>query len=368
MKWFTKNQNGEPVYVGEDPQFSDRVDLGGDSESGFLQIRDLRESDSGVYYFRVETDQPGGIYTSDPGVSLSVKQGPDMQLYLSPVFHSGPLYLRCRSSCYLNKKYPIIWYKNGEEIQKGTSYYQFYSDIMFQPFNLDAADSYSCAFEGFKEFPSPLFCESASFCNRVSYTDRRICAPKGSSVNISCSFNSYSNITSKFWFSPKYSHHWKYSIPPEDLSEDYHQSDRIQVFETEKGHSTLRITNLGESDSAEYHFKFKTQSFEWNSSLPATTLTVTALQVQMIEKITNQSSTFVVLRCLSSCSPADHVSYTWFRNRETDLSWGETSVFKGWFPPEDEISCALKGHEQFPSPPVCEFTPQCQEKKFQREC
>ncbi|XP_034556028.1 sialic acid-binding Ig-like lectin 6 [Notolabrus celidotus] len=192
-----------------------------------------------------------------------------------------------------------------------------------------------------------------SSCNRVLYTDRRICAPKGSSVNISSNYNSYENITSKFWFSSALSLHWKNPTLPEDLSEDSQFADRVQVFETERVRSTLRITDLRESDSAEYCFKFKTQSFEWTSSLPATTLTVTALQVGVTRILANQSSTYADLVCLSSsCITAHGLSFTWFRNGETNSSWPETTFYKGWISLEEEISCAFRGHEQFPSPPV----------------
>ncbi len=106
-------------------------------------------------------------------------------------------------------------------------------------------------------------------CRRVTYTHRSICASKGSSVDISCTYNSYYNdVTSKFWFSPGSSHQWQSPSQPDS-------QDRVQVLETERGRSTLRITDLRESDSAQYQFKFKARRFEWKSILPGTTLTVT---------------------------------------------------------------------------------------------
>lgn len=114
-----------------------------------------------------------------------------------------------------------------------------------------------------------------SSCNRVRYTERKICAPKGSSLEISCYYNSDENITSKFWFRPGFSQRWKNSSVPEDLSEDSQYAGRVQVLETERGRSTLRIKELRESDSADYRFKFQSQSFEWKSSQPAPTVSVT---------------------------------------------------------------------------------------------
>uniref|UniRef100_A0A671W0F2 Ig-like domain-containing protein n=1 Tax=Sparus aurata TaxID=8175 RepID=A0A671W0F2_SPAAU len=188
-------------------------------------------------------------------------------------------------------------------------------------------------------------------CNRVIYTDRSICAFKGSSVDISCTYSSYQTIRSKFWFSPERSHQWQSPSQPEDLSEDSQFAGRVQVLESERGRSTLRITDLTESDSAQYHFRFTTGSFEWRSSLPGTTLTVTALQVQVTRITVHQSDTEAELKCHSSCSPAGRLSYVWFKNGQK-VTGVETSSFKGRVYPGDIISCALKGHENYGSPPV----------------
>ncbi|KAG7219477.1 hypothetical protein INR49_019059, partial [Caranx melampygus] len=89
------------------------------------------------------------------------------------------------------------------------------------------------------------------------------------------------------------------------------------VVETKTGRSTLRITDLTETDSAHYHFTFQRQSFEQETHLPGTTLTVTALELQVTRTITvHQSHTEAELKCLSSCSPADGLSYVWIRNGE----------------------------------------------------
>ncbi|XP_034556030.1 B-cell receptor CD22-like [Notolabrus celidotus] len=344
MYWFTKDQDGEPVIPWTDPQYKGRVSVMGVPGRITLRITDLRESNSDVYYFRLETEQPGGIYTSDPGVSLSVTD-PDLQVQVRRPDPHGQVYLMCQSSCLLPQHSSYIWYKSGEEIQSETS-----SSYNLKDFTRE--ESYSCALEGHKDSSSYFVCVLGSSCNRVLHTERKICAPKGSSVNISSNYNSYENITSKFWFSPALSLHWKNPILPEDLNEDSQFADRVQVFETERGRSTLRITDLRESDSAEYRFKFKTQSFEWTSSLPATTLTVAALQVRVTRILVNQSSTYADLECHSSCIPARGFSFTWFRNGETNSSWPETTFYKGWISLEEEISCAFRGHEQFPSPPV----------------
>ncbi|KAG7220294.1 hypothetical protein INR49_018286, partial [Caranx melampygus] len=139
---------------------------------------------------------------------------------------------------------------------------------------------------------------------------------------------------------------------PEDLSKDSEYSGRVQVVETERGRSTLRITDLTETDSAHYHFTFQRQSFEQETHLPGTTLTVTALELQVTRTITvHQSHTEAELKCLSSCSPADGLSYVWIRNGEKIMKEG--SSYTDRFSPGDVVSCAVKGHESHGSPPVC---------------
>ncbi|XP_062282340.1 B-cell receptor CD22-like [Scomber scombrus] len=57
------------------------------------------------------------------------------------------------------------------------------------------------------------------------------------------------------------------------------------------------------------------------------------------------------LKCLSSCSPAGRISYVWFNNGEKMMN-EETYLYSGQFNPGDNISCALKGHEDYRSPSV----------------
>ena len=69
----------------------------------------------------------------------------------------------------------------------------------------------------------------------------------------------------------------------------------------------------------------------------------------------HQSDTEAELQCVSSCSPAAPISYVWFKNGQKVVK-EETFLYSGQFNPGDDISCALKGHEEYRSPSVCEFT------------
>ena len=78
--WFTKGDH-KPVSLLSNTDYAGRVEsrCGGNSCSWStcrgkctLRIRDLRQTDSAEYKFRFTTNQPGGKYTGDPGVTLSV--------------------------------------------------------------------------------------------------------------------------------------------------------------------------------------------------------------------------------------------------------------------------------------------------------
>ncbi|XP_067355379.1 uncharacterized protein [Channa argus] len=336
--WFTKMTDNEPVDLRKDPEYEGRVQYEGCS----LTITDLRDTDSAEYKIVFSTNQPGGRFTGSPGVTLSVTV---LQVQVSkshPVLYPSWAKLTCHSSCRLPDNPSYIWYKNGQKIQQENPSFEQY---------FDRPDSYSCAAKGSEQFPSPSVCVLHQSCNRVTYTHRRICAFKGSSVDISCNYNGYYYVESKLWFRSELGRQWQNPSQPQDLSKDSQYSGRVQVSGTETGRSTLRITELRETDSAQYHFKFITQSFEWRSSLPGTTLTVTDVQVQLIKVTVLRSYTKAELKCDSSCRPAGSRSYVWFKNGEK-ITTEQTSVYTDKFFPGDRISCAFKGHEAHRSPAV----------------
>uniref|UniRef100_A0A3Q3L1F7 Ig-like domain-containing protein n=1 Tax=Mastacembelus armatus TaxID=205130 RepID=A0A3Q3L1F7_9TELE len=341
--WFSPERSGrwqnlsQPEDLSEDSQFAGRVQVL-DPETGrsTLRITDLRETDSAQYHFTFKT--PGFEWRSSlPGTTLTVTD-PDLQVVVKRSLSWS--YVKCRSSCFLPEHVSYIWYLNGKMIPKETSDHSGIFHI---------TDSYSCALKGREDFPSPPVCVEGQSCNRVTYTDRSICAVKGSSVNISCTYNSHDkDIRSKFWFSPERSGRWQNPSQPEDLSEDSQFAGRVQVLDPETGRSTLRITDLRETDSAQYHFTFKTPGFEWGSSLPGTTLTVTDpdVQVQVI-----WSSTGPKLVCHSSCPRPGGLSFVWYKS-EKRLEEETSSSYGGNIDSAESYSCAVQGHERHRSLPV----------------
>ena len=104
-------------------------------------------------------------------------------------------------------------------------------------------------------------------CNRVSYPTRNMCVLRGTSVDISCTYNSDSYTNYKYWFK------WRDNQQPRDLQPEY--GGRVEYPAERTGHSTLRITDLRDTDSAEYRFTFRSTSHEWKGTFHGTTLTVT---------------------------------------------------------------------------------------------
>ncbi|XP_024001569.2 uncharacterized protein [Salvelinus sp. IW2-2015] len=253
--WFTEWGTGvEPEDLGQDPENAGRLEYHGDKEKDCtLKITDLRERDSAPYWFRLLTDQEGGTYTGKLGVTLSVT---GLQVKVTGGHQDKTL--TCSTTCTLTDNPTYIWYKNGQHLDESTS--PQYKD----PVSSNYEDSYSCAVKGHEDLRSPAVCVQDQDCNRVTYTKRRICALKGSSVDISCTYFSLYNITSSLWFSHKQSDSWRVKLIPEDLTTDPGYAGRVEyVGEKERGRSTLRITDLREEDSAEYKFIFNTQTSRW---------------------------------------------------------------------------------------------------------
>ncbi|KAM7418857.1 hypothetical protein PAMA_016131 [Pampus argenteus] len=339
--WFTKSGNYEFADLRTELEYAGRVQYHFDENNYTLRITDLKESDSAEY--KLITNQPGERLTGSPGVTLSVT---DLQVQVIRSYYVTTL--KCHSSCHIDSFSSYIWYKNGWEISRETSsYYKVYRP------DFNPADSYSCAVKGHEDFPSPLVCVFGQSCNKVTYTDRSICAFRGSSVDISCTYTSCeSNIKSTLWFCPERSRQWLNPSQPEDLSKDSQYAGRVQLLKTKGGSSILRISDLRENDSAQYRFTFQTQSSKWRSTLPGTTLTVTAYPALWVQVTTikyHPSYTEAELKCLSGCVLPCCDSYIWFKNGQK-IKKEETALYSGQFVTGDKISCALKGYENYSSP------------------
>ncbi|XP_064809768.1 uncharacterized protein LOC135525810 [Oncorhynchus masou masou] len=345
--WFTEMYDVENyVSLLDDPDYKGRVMYRSDKMNGHtLTITDLRERDSATYKFRFTTNQTRGKYFGSPGVTLSVTA---LQVKVTSSSWQNQVTIICITTCTLSNPNPTyIWYKNGQRLHESTSPQYKYSVYT------NSKDSYSCAVKGHEALHSPAVCVQGQRCYRVTYTKRRICVLKGSTVDISCTYVGYYSTTS-VWFSPKQSDRWRDKSTPEDLTRDPGYAGRVKYPDKEtrrnEGPSTLRITDLREDDSAEYRFTFKTEDFEWGHSFPGTTLSVTGLQVKVTPAAEGQKT----LTCITTCTLTGNPTYIWYKNGqrldESTSPQYKDSVSSNY---EDSYSCAVKGHEDLLSPAVC---------------
>ncbi|XP_024658495.2 sialoadhesin [Maylandia zebra] len=342
--WFIRDENNEPVDLKTESEYRDRVQYQRKNNDCTLRISDLRESDSAEYKFRFITNDPRGKYTGSPGVILTVT---DLQVQVSRSAVRGDFKsadLKCESSCPLPDNLSYIWYKNERIITGQTS------NLLLN--YLDPTNRISCAVRGYENFHSPSVVVKDVW--DVTYTSTQVCAFKGATAEIRCTFRYPSTINGintevvqKFWFIRDENNE------PVDLKTESEYKNRVQ-YQCKNNDCTLRITDLRESDSAEYKFRFITNDPRGKySGVPGVTLTVTGpqLQVHVRRSTVNSYSNWKELTCHNNCQLPDQSSYIWYRNGHK-LSSDEQYLHLNTFDSADSFHCAVKGYEQFPSPTV----------------
>ncbi|XP_035772150.1 B-cell receptor CD22-like [Neolamprologus brichardi] len=146
---------------------------------------------------------------------------------------------------------------------------------------------------------------------------------------------------------------WFTTVKDNDLKTESKYRNRVQ-YQCKNNDCTLRITDLRESDSAEYKFMLITNNPEGKyTGSPGVTLTVTdpQLQVHVRRSTVNSYSNWTELTCHNNCQLPDQSSYIWYRNGHK-LSSDEQYLQLNTFDSVDSLYCAVKGYETFPSPTV----------------
>uniref|UniRef100_A0A8D3BWA6 B-cell receptor CD22 n=1 Tax=Scophthalmus maximus TaxID=52904 RepID=A0A8D3BWA6_SCOMX len=169
--------------------------------------------------------------------------------------------------------------------------------------------------------------------------ESKICAPRGSTVTIHCNYayplrhTPNRAVSESFWFI-------KDSIGVYvDLRTDPQYSGRVLYdCEKEEKKCTLIISDVRQSDSAEYKFRFTTNqpADSWTGS-PGVTLSVI--------------SNWTELTCHSSCQLPHHLSYVWY-NKHNQVKGGKKYFLLEHVEAADSYYCAIKGHEHIRSASV----------------
>ncbi|KAM9818953.1 sialoadhesin-like isoform 2-T2 [Syngnathus typhle] len=175
-----------------------------------------------------------------------------------------------------------------------------------------------------------------------------ICALTGAKANLRCVFTYPEKIDGQEtvvqrtqWFIKEHDNE------PEDLNLDPDYAGRLH-YDCHRDRCGLTITELRESDSGTYKFTFITKQWDGGryTVMPGVKLTVTDLSVQWYG--THVKS----LSCVSECSLGPSTSYVWFENGE-EIPEEHSQVYTPTPDSKNSFSCAVEGHRQLVSPPVC---------------
>ncbi|XP_026140984.1 sialic acid-binding Ig-like lectin 12 [Carassius auratus] len=134
---------------------------------------------------------------------------------------------------------------------------------------------------------------------------------------------------------------------PPDLCEDPEYSQRLQYLGDKQQNCTIRLSHVTQNDQHMYCFRFITDkpNGKW-TGYPGVTLTVTDLQVEAPERVTEGHN--VSLTCKSSCTLTDRATFIWYRNSQplTERRDRNNQLLLQSVRREDagRYSCALHGH------------------------
>ncbi|KAL1005622.1 hypothetical protein UPYG_G00061470 [Umbra pygmaea] len=179
----------------------------------------------------------------------------------------------------------------------------------------------------------------------VTYSTQSICALKGSTVNLSCSYMypSSHRVTSTFWFTKcNDTHHI-------NLMNDSDYTGRVNYSSNQMNTNTLTITDLRVNDSAIYWFRYITdQPGGRYYGNPGVILSVTGLQVNMSATTVTEGDR-VTLNCITTCNLTGS-TYIWYKNRQ--FINNNTSLYLNPVSSIDagNYSCAVKGFNDQRSP------------------
>ncbi|XP_056880605.1 uncharacterized protein LOC130520936 [Takifugu flavidus] len=162
----------------------------------------------------------------------------------------------------------------------------------------------------------------------------RICALKGTSLNLSCSAE---HSTIPKWF----------KLDGTTWTEVLVNGSRLKHQISKDTHPTLSVTGLTKDDKTSYCCNEKPE----NCHEDHIQLTVTALQVKVFPTTDGQT---VTLMCSTACTLTEkRAAYIWYRNSE--LLYQDRSPWYQEMVTSDKTvrySCAIKGYEALRAPAV----------------
>ncbi|XP_051557787.1 B-cell receptor CD22-like [Myxocyprinus asiaticus] len=173
----------------------------------------------------------------------------------------------------------------------------------------------------------------------VSYSSSYICAIKGSSVIMPCTYTYPTGyqITNVFWTDNTGS-------DPPNLLNYPEYSQRIQYLGDYQQNCTLRLIDVTQNDARKYYFRFITDQHggKWTGK-SGVTLDVTDLHVESPESVTEGDT--VSLTCKSTCNVNNRATFIWLKNTQSLTETSNTLILQS-VRREDagRYSCAVHGY------------------------
>lgn len=156
----------------------------------------------------------------------------------------------------------------------------------------------------------------------MTFTRTRICALKGLSVDVSCTYrypSGHDVIDTEWykWWNVKVGYTYNIMEQPE-------YAGRVEYLGNNHSDCTLRITDLRENDTAEYCFGFKTNIQGW---IYQQDLFISVTDLKVTTYVTKGS--WVILNCSTTCTLSDNSISIWYKKRYSQL-WPTAREYSVW--------------------------------------
>ncbi|XP_051560305.1 B-cell receptor CD22-like [Myxocyprinus asiaticus] len=186
----------------------------------------------------------------------------------------------------------------------------------------------------------------------VNYSPSYVCALRGSSVKMFCTFTFPSGYEVKTVF-------WTKSVvsvgEPPDLCSDPEYRGRVQCLSENKDTFSITLRNVTEADKHIYYCRFTSNrgDVKW-TGIPGVQLDVTDLQVETQQRVREGDS--VTLTCKSTCTLTEETTFIWYINKQTvtkgTVTVNQLHLHSVSSDDTQYYSCAVRGNEHLRSPAV----------------
>ncbi|XP_048876248.1 B-cell receptor CD22-like isoform X4 [Brienomyrus brachyistius] len=328
--------------------FRDRAEyLGNKEKNCTLRIKNITKKDAGLYIFKFINKDNKLRWSGSPGTTLMVDE---LKVAMTPqkegtgVSEGDSVNLTCGTdSCSLSQS-EFTWFKDNQQLPETQS------TLHFSPVCTSHSANYSCGLKGNRQTVS----ESMNFSVKddawtVHYTERNLCAARGSTVFIQCEYEYPEpyKVNSSMWSRNDVDCTGKpyvYHSNNADISAEY--TGRAELLGNKVRNCTLQIKNIRKTDAGECRFRFVTNGCE-KCDGPGVTLQVDELKVVMTSSRVNgtiREGDSVKLTCDTDSCSLSQSEFTWFKDNQTLPEAQSTLHFSPIsYHHTGKYSCALNG-------------------------